>query len=211
MNHLYRKKIAKIELCLFCIMSFIIMVCIVEEADQVTMQPFFKGGDWLVLNYLPKKSYDYGDVVLCQFEGRENKSYILRIVGLPGDRIAIKDNTCIINNQKNSCRLITDSVAFSHRHKWSLYYTDEIEEEFPNGKKVNLYIEREVKVNKIYEERTGTKEYVPEASLPSISIDPDYYYVLGDTRTRAVDSRLYGLVPKRNIKAQIVKVFRTEE
>ncbi len=200
MNRLYRRIIAIV----LCFVLFVFMMQIIEEVEQTSMQPFCKSGDRLVLNYLPKRSYDYGDVVLCQFEdARKDAFYILRIVGLPGDCIAMEDYTCIINGRKNPRRHIADSVAFDHL--WSLEYAEEIEEEFPNGKKVNLYIEREVKVNE------EIKVYIPEASFPSRSIPSGYYYVLADRRAWATDSRLYGLISKKDIEAQVVKVIRTEE
>lgn len=46
--------------------------CVNYEAEQATMQPFLRGGDRIQVNIVPKKPYDYGDVIVCQFEDREN-------------------------------------------------------------------------------------------------------------------------------------------
>lgn len=194
----------KIAFYLLCMVSFL-TGCISERAEADTMQPFITSGDRIVIDYLPKKSYDYGDIVLCQFEDAgKDESFILRIVGLPGDSIAMEDYTCIVNGQKNPRRLTADSVAFVYRR--ILLYVDEIEEILPNGKKVYLYVERGVRTNKLYEERLGANAYAPAGSLYSELIPSDHYCVLGDARTQAVDSRLYGWVSKKNIKGRIVKV-----
>ncbi len=126
------------------------------------MQPYFRPDDRIVIDKTPRESYNYGGVVLCQFENREDEFYILRVVGLPGDSLGMEDYTCIINGQKNPRRLIADSIAY---YRWSsLTYADEVCEEFPNGEKVNLYIERDIKVNKEFEEKISSIIYVSETS-----------------------------------------------
>lgn len=74
----------------------------------------------------------------------------------------------------------------------------------------------EIKDNKIYINGNITKDYqdnviTKDFSLEDIGYDkiPDnYYFVLGDNRGNSTDSRIIGLINKKNIKGNIVfRVF----
>lgn len=55
-----------------------------------SMSPFYKDGD-LVIYLRVDRQYEAGDVIL--FHGIEDKDYIKRVVGVPGDRVYIDQRT----------------------------------------------------------------------------------------------------------------------
>jgi signal peptidase I len=59
-------------------------------------------GDYIVDDswaYRADRRPQRGDVVICTFSGQPAVSYVRRIVGLPGDEIAIRNGHVLINNQ----------------------------------------------------------------------------------------------------------------
>ncbi len=70
--------------------------------DGQSMEPNFFSGQSIIVN---RWQYNFGtpgrgDVVVLKFPGDpEHKKYIKRIIGLPGEKIAIKDNQIFINDQ----------------------------------------------------------------------------------------------------------------
>jgi signal peptidase I len=80
----------------FLIRSFLFAPILV---DGVSMMPTLHNENRMIVN---KLSYQFGepnrfDIIV--FKAMENKDYIKRIIGLPGDHIAYKDDTLYINGQ----------------------------------------------------------------------------------------------------------------
>lgn len=74
------------------------------KVDGVSMMPTLQNGERLFIN-----QFDYrfglerihrGDTVVFWFPGDTSKSYIKRVIGLPGDRIEINDGYVAVNGKK---------------------------------------------------------------------------------------------------------------
>jgi len=79
---------------------FVITVFVVEGAS---MEPNFQNNNWVLANRLSYYFEDYqrGDVAIVKFPGDpEHKKYIKRLIGLPGEKITIKNGEVRINNVK---------------------------------------------------------------------------------------------------------------
>lgn len=70
-----------------------------------------------------------------------------------------------------------------------------------DGLKVNGYLQQE---SGIYME---TLAYTEGISFP-LTVGEDEYFVLGDNRTNAKDSRIYGTVSKEEIKGTVITLLR---
>ncbi|MFJ7949932.1 signal peptidase I [Lysinibacillus sp. NPDC096418] len=65
--------------------------------DGASMMPTFEDGDKVIVNKIGPKIADYKRFDVVVFEVAENKHYIKRIIGLPGDNITYKDDVLFVN------------------------------------------------------------------------------------------------------------------
>ena len=147
--------------------------------------PLFKGR---IFYSEPKR----GDIVVFKFPKNPHTDFIKRIIGLPGDKIQVKNGRLYINDEQverhEKERFIIDEYVgvpeFYHQY----------EEVLPNGKIHNI-------IEMSDEERIvdDTEEFmVPE----------DAFFVMGDNRDRSDDSRLsVGFVPKENLVGKARFIF----
>jgi signal peptidase I len=147
-----------------------------------TLQP----GDLLMANMKAYKNTDpqYGDIVV--FKGTDEQFICFRVVGLPGDNIELNDNIVTINGKQAKATFIKETTCNNEP-------VSEFEEELSNGHKHLIYKSRQPK---------GTK-----TSIKNIVVPPESYFLLGDNRDNANDSRYMGSVSKDRIKGRMMYSF----
>ena len=67
--------------------------------DGASMMPTFEDGDKVIVNKIGPILTDYKRFDVVVFEVTENKHYIKRIIGFPGDQITYKDDELYINGE----------------------------------------------------------------------------------------------------------------
>ncbi len=69
------------------------------RVDGSSMEPTFHDGDYVVVNRLSYKLGDIqrGDVVVFPFPNQPDVDYIKRVIGVPGDRVAVYNGTVYVN------------------------------------------------------------------------------------------------------------------
>ena len=118
---------------------------------------------------------DRGDVVVFRPEG-VNKDYIKRVIGIPGDTVAVRDHVAYVNGQP------VPSVGEDPRYQTETLDGRDYLVKHMSAPSANL-----------------------SAPDGEYSIPPGYYFVLGDNRDNSLDSRVppsssgAGLVPSANI------------
>jgi signal peptidase I len=147
---------------------------------------------------LPKR----GDVAVFQNPNKD-ENYIKRIVGLPGDKIQVKDGILIINGEASKRERIgdyleeepsEDSRYEGIRHDLRYHYI----ETMPNG---------------VIHEILGDLTNQPEDSAPQdntavYEVPPDHLFAMGDNRDNSSDSRLdLGFVPVENLVGRADRRF----
>lgn len=131
-----------------------------------------------------------GDVVVFRQPTDVSIDFIKRVVGLPGDRIQVKDGILYINGEQVERTYVGKTKA---RNATSVIDFKVYEEIFPNG----------------------TKHYIQERSdndsldnTLEFTVLEDHYFMMGDNRDNSRDSRTpsVGMVPAENLigKAQIL-------
>ena len=142
--------------------------------DSDAMAETIKTGDRLVVNVL-KKDYKRGDIIVHKANG--NTVYVKRIVGLPGEKVEIKQlkdgsSYIYINDKKLDEPYVKDIYDYP---------------QCPTGKV-------DITDNKVLK-------------CAPITVDKDCYYVVGDNRGQSYDSRYYGPVKKDLIKGVVSHIW----
>jgi signal peptidase I len=139
-----------------------------------------------------------GDVVV--FESPENRdfSYVKRIVGLPGDRIAYFSKRLWVNDQEAPRTRIADYVQKDRSDVTPQYLERLGEREYP------ILIVDEVRAfvppRKAF---PFSERCIYTAEGMSCRVPEGHYFVLGDNRDNSADSRAWGFVPAANIVGKV--------
>ncbi|OGY25071.1 MAG: signal peptidase I [Candidatus Woykebacteria bacterium RBG_16_39_9b] len=85
---------------------FVVVYLFLLQPHQVkgaSMEPNFHDGEYILTDKISYRFGDpkRGDVVIFRAPPNQNLDFIKRIIGLPGEKISIKDGKIIIYNDKN--------------------------------------------------------------------------------------------------------------
>jgi len=158
-----------------------------------SMQPTIKVGDRIMVN---KMAYDLklpfsqisllstgdpqrGEIVVFESKAAENR-LIKRMVGLPGDIIEMRNETVYINGEP----LI---YKFSKQDARQLYATEKIDK-----------VTHAIRIDKNSDDQ--------RSNFGPITVPGGHYLVLGDNRRNSADSRVYGFVPRHEIKGKATAI-----
>jgi signal peptidase I len=150
----------------------------------VSMIPTIQPGDRVVasLNYYDTCQIQYGDIVV--FKSPLGGVWAFRVIGLPNDSIEIKEGRVYVNNTVNKVTLIGES---------SLGDQEIVQfQEHLTPTKVIKTISHKQELFK--EARTYQKRRVPE----------NEYFLMGDNRDDAYDSRFIGTIDKSDILGRVI-------
>lgn len=146
--------------------------------------PILQAGDWAVadMRAYENKLPEYGDIVVYLMA--DGSYYNFRVVGRPKDLIEINNNVVSINGRKSGVNFIGEMV---NENMPVLAF----EERFPNGHTHVIY--------------TFKQPYdSTKTNIKNIAVPTGYYFLLGDNRDNAVDSRYVGFIHKDQIEGQII-------
>jgi signal peptidase I len=112
-----------------------------------------------------------GDIVIFVSDVAD-KRLVKRVIGLPGDLVAMNNNRLWINGETLSYTDVTD-VPDARQHM-----------EYLGGAKYQVrWLDHETRLS----------------SFPPVRVPDNHYLVLGDNRDNSADSRVIGFVPRREI------------
>jgi len=149
--------------------------------------PTLQTGDYLIADMwvYTHEEPDYGDIVV--YSGVDKQIYTFRVAGRPHDTIALLDNIVSINGKACKAKYIKDTLVDG-------FPVSEWEEEFPNKHTHRMY--------KFKQHYDRTK-----ATMPAIIVPADSYFLLGDNRDNALDSRYVGFVSKDCIQGRFLYIY----
>jgi signal peptidase I len=200
-------------------MTFILQAVTVPTGS---MQNTILVGDYLLVNkfiftpgghslpFLPQREIQRGDIIVFKYPGfPENRAkvkdeggipyqmnFVKRVVGLPGDKVEVRDNRVYINDELlPEHRVIGDAPDDQ-----SALTTREFEPAAPDQKYNTYYEENTIKGKALRDFRfagAGKPFTVPDNS----------YFAMGDSRDRSLDSRYWGVVPRELIVGRAMFVY----
>lgn len=210
------KEFKSILLIIICVFTFRSVLFEPFRIPSGSMIPTLMIGDFIVVNKFSygfkvpfsdftwgQKSFDpiylfgqkdpeRGDVVVFKYPRELSVNYIKRIVGLPGDKIEIRNKVVYINDKA------IDSVEFDGKEILA-----DMDEKF---KGIDF---------KFYKTKTGNAEHVVQVNVqdyremdfPPTTIPEGKYFVMGDNRDNSFDSRGWGFVDFKYIKGKAIFVW----
>jgi signal peptidase I len=141
-----------------------------------------------VLAALPKR----GDVVVFRWPGNTSQIWVKRVIGLPGDKIALKDGRVVING--TPVGLKPDGNGEVRTSQGGDIAARKFIETLPGGKQHLIF--------KMMSEG-------PLDNIPEITVPPGHIFVMGDNRDDSADSRVpldqggVGLLPVDNLVGRV--------
>lgn len=181
-----------------------------------SMQPTLLVGDFL---YVSKTSYGYsrasliwpfshlpvngrlfahtperGDVLVFKNKKDNNRDYIKRLIGLPGDEITIREGVVFINGVPVQRDLLQSSSAICENQRYDGVPT--FRETLPNG------------VSYVVQECAGRDGFLDNRG--PYTVPTGHYFMMGDNRDESRDSRVtteVGTVPFDDIVGRAERVI----
>lgn len=129
-----------------------------------------------------------GDVVVFRWPGDRSQAWVKRVVGLPGDRIQLRQGQLFIND--HAATLTPDGIGEAEDDRGGSEHAYRFIETLPNGVTHAIFKMRD----------NGQYDNTPEVTVP-----PGKLFVLGDNRDNSADSRVslhdggVGLLPIDNL------------
>lgn len=164
----------------------------IVEGDRITVNKLAFGlrvpftEQWLFTWGGPSR----GDIVTFA-SPIEGTRLVKRVIGLPGDRIALKNNRLIINGEALEYGVVAESATG---------FT-------PSGQTCDVVLACELIPTGIGAGAGHVVTLTPGVrsvcNFPEQTIPADSYFMMGDNRDFSSDSRMYGYVPRKNIYGKV--------
>lgn len=156
-----------------------------------------------------------GDIVVFRSPADTSVTVVKRVIGLPGDRVQMRNGAVILNGEEIPQIRIADFLESVTG-----------EEECPTGAGGETRLERSedetlrCRVARYRETLPNGQSYtILDAGISTADTTPEYevpagrYFLLGDDRDRSADSRFHprnggvGFVPEENIVGRVLVIF----
>ncbi len=194
----YAKSFFPVLLIVLILRSFVI------EPYQIptgSMIPTLQVGDFILVNkysyglrlpVIGTKLVDIGEPqrgeVMVFIPPHENKYYIKRVIGLPGDRIRYEDKTLFINGEEMMRDFVSPTnIEFGSESIPGQLFNEELGDRVHSVQLADLQFGRQGRTSWI----------VPEG----------HYFMMGDNRDNSADSRVWGPVSESKIIGKAVAIW----
>jgi signal peptidase I len=139
----------------------------------VSMSPSLNAGDYLLVSKFAYNAHDpqRGDIIVFHVPALGDGAYVKRIVGLPGERIQMRNGIVFINGVPAQQRRVADFLETDDFG--AVQHVPQFAETLPGGR-IDLILDR------------GASAF---DNTDEVAVPPGSYFVLGDNRDNSDDSR----------------------
>ncbi len=138
---------------------------------------------------MPYRDIHRNDIVVFLSPEEQGLFVVKRIMGVPGDRIHLRDGAVYRNGEK------LDETKYV-QHKLADY--NPYRDNFPAVPPSDMYGVRNEK---------WTQELPSHVEGGDIVVPPDSYFAMGDNRDVSYDSRYWGFIPRKNVIGRPMFVY----
>ena len=142
-------------------------------------------GDIIIFVY---PGSDEGPKAWADLPGLTTIDYIKRVIGLPGDTVAVQNGIPYINGEPVVHALVGEDQFMTDR---CLGHPVEEYTEMFGDKQHHIYLRTSLKM----------------LDYPPTAVPDGHLFVLGDNRDHSADSRVWGFVPVENVKGRAATVW----
>ena len=193
-----------------------------------SMMPTLLDGDFIIVNkyayglrlpvlntkFMSIGEPERGDVVVFRYPRDPSINYIKRLVGLPGDKVVVKDDRIFINGEPvqfdvtgvyddgcytNMQQAVEHLGNHTHRAMFCPTPLEPSATPLPtcNRKEVRGYL-------------CGSRQYLGvfgEAPTSVKEVPPGMYLMIGDNRDNSEDGRVWGFVPENHLVGKATRIW----
>ncbi len=150
---------------------------------SLSMSPTIEAGDRIVVSAFDRTTVGHRDIVA--FRNPDDGNYLIsRIVGLPGDTLAMSGWTLALNGSRieEAGTLVSDSTT--EAHPWMEWQREHLLSSMP------------------------PTDYSPNShTWGPLVVPPGTFFTLGDHRNMSLDSRYRGVAPLESVIGRVRRVF----
>lgn len=138
---------------------------------------------------------EYGDLVVFRTAKNASLDYIKRVVGLPGDRVQMRQGQLFLNDKPVTRVALKDASPAAACGGDGGVRVKRWRETLPNGASYVTY-------------DCIDNGYLDNTSV--FQVPPGHFFALGDNRDNSTDSRMiwtFGMVPMDNLVGKVTRIF----
>jgi signal peptidase I len=137
---------------------------------------------WKILKTQNTADVRRGDIVVFEYPKDPSKDFVMRVVGLPGDTVEVAESLLTLNRQRIT--QVTGQTVIEPSRNTELHVHSEV----LDGRRYQVGVTRDGRPTQ------------PAA----VVVPQNQYFVLGDNRDNALDSRYWGFVPRENLVGRVL-------
>ncbi|HKW77243.1 MAG TPA: signal peptidase I [Terriglobales bacterium] len=135
---------------------------------------------------LPYRQIQRGDIIVFHYPVDPSQYFVKRVVGLPGDRVHLRNGTVYCNGSALQENYVIHSFPYFN------FYRDN----FPAQAALSAEVDRKWR-----------REMPKHLDHGDLVVPRDSYFVMGDNRDRSLDSRYWGFVPRANVLGRPLVIY----